>query len=39
MKFLPKEENNLCLRYAALRIWRLVDDVPAWFVRARRFDI
>jgi len=39
MNFLPKEENNLCLRYAALRIWRLVGDVPGWFVRAMRFDI
>jgi hypothetical protein len=39
MKFLPKEENNLCLRYAALRIWCLIGDVPGWFVRAMRFDI
>jgi hypothetical protein len=38
-KFLPKEENDLCLRYAALRIWRLIGDVPGWFVRSRRFDI
>jgi hypothetical protein len=28
VKFLPKEENNLCLRYAALRIWRLIGDGP-----------
>jgi len=39
MKFLPKEENNLCLGYAALRIWRLIGDVPSWFVGAIRFDI
>jgi hypothetical protein len=39
MKFLPKEEKNLCLRYATLRIWRLIGDVPGWFVRAIRFDI
>jgi hypothetical protein len=29
MKFLPKEENNLCLRYTALRIWRLIGDAQA----------
>jgi hypothetical protein len=39
MNPLPKEENNLCLRYAVLRIWRLVGDVPGWFVRTMRFDI
>ena len=39
MKFLLKEENNLGLRDAALRIWRLIGDVPGKFVRARRFDI
>jgi len=39
IKFLPKEEKNLCLCYAALRIRRLVCDVPGWFVRAIRFDI
>ena len=39
VKFPPKEENNLCLRYAALRIWRLIGDVPGWFVRAIRFDV
>jgi hypothetical protein len=39
MKFLPKDENNLCLRCEALRIWRMIGDVPGWFVRAIRFDI
>jgi hypothetical protein len=39
MNFLPKEKNNLCLRYAALRIWRRIDDIPGSFVRAMRFDI
>jgi hypothetical protein len=39
MKFLPKEENSLCLRCEALRIWRMIGDVPGWFVRAIRFDI
>ena len=38
VKFLPKEENNLCLRYAALRIWRLIGDVPGWCLRAIRFN-
>src|ERR1700760_1947914 len=39
MKFLPKEANNMRLRCTALRIWRLIGDVPGKFVRARRFDI
>jgi hypothetical protein len=39
MKSLPKEENNLSLRYAALWIWRLIGDVPGWSVRAKRFNI
>src|ERR1700735_2294634 len=39
VKFLPKEKNNLCRRYAMLRIWRLIGDVPGWFVRAIWFDI
>jgi hypothetical protein len=39
MKFLLKEENNLGLRDAALRIWRVVGDVTPWFVRVIGFDI